>query len=759
MRPGDLARVPVPPAGTATARPAVEAGRLGILQVAVDAPVRQLFDYLPPEDWRHGAIHPGTRVKVPFGRAVRVGVVLGTVGHSEVGPGQLKAALTVLDDAPLWSAVVCSVLRWASAYYHHAVGEVFATAMPSMLRKPRAHPLVPAPAYRLVDSRAPVTCTAGRPAPRQSALLDFLRLHGGKSSLAALERGFPRWHIPMRALLRRGLVAPVTVPVASSRIASGVMVPPLTRGQHAAVVCIRASLGTFQAFLLSGITGSGKTEVYLQVIDAVLKRGEQALVLVPEISLTAQTMARFEARFGGGLAVLHSGITEVERTRAFLRARSGDAPIIIGTRSAVWTPMRVPGVIVVDEEHDLSYKQRDGFRYCARDVAVMRARREGVPVILGSATPSLESLANARAGRYRELTLPSRPGAARLPTMQVLDLRNRALHGGLCEPLLETIDAVVARREQVLVFLNRRGYAPVLMCHGCGASTMCRRCDARMTYHRDGERMACHHCGTQQPVPQRCVSCGSAQLFMLGQGTERLAEVLRQRFGPASVVRIDRDATRRKGELNAALDQARAGTASILVGTQMLAKGHDFPRVTLVAVADADAQLYSADLRASERLAQLIIQVAGRAGRRDRPGGVIIQTHHPEHPLLRQLVQDGYAGVCDALLGERRSAGLPPYSFLALLQAEAPAASAPAQFLADAYIHAAALAGRGVEVFGPAPASMARRAGRHRAQLLLQAHTRAALHTLLDALIPRLIALRSARRVRWSLDVDPQELL
>ncbi len=682
--------------------------------------------------------------------------MLDIVSASDLDPKRLKEALEILDDGPLWSPAMLAVLEWAAAYYHHPIGDVFAAALPALLRQPRPQPSLCAKTFCLIDSQ--LQANVARSTPSQDALVKLLREQGGQASTAVLDQGFPRWHAPMRALLRSGVAKAIGNRDKWPATTAGRVSTTLTRAQQIAVTTVSRALDAFQPFLLRGVTGSGKTEVYMQIIDTVVRKGRQALVLVPEISLTTQTVARFEGCFGGAVVTMHSALNPTERARAFLRARNGDAAVVIGTRSAVWTPLKDPGLIVVDEEHDDSYKQRDGFRYCARDVAVMRGRHEGVPVILGSATPSLESIANARAGRYQELTLPSRPGAATLPMMQILDLRNRILHGGLCEPLLESIDAVVARREQALVFLNRRGYAPVLMCHGCGAPSMCRRCDARMTYHREGEHLVCHHCGAVRPVPRRCSQCRGGELFLLGLGTQRLAEVLKQRFGAASVVRIDRDATRRKGELAAALEAARAGTASILVGTQMLAKGHDFPGVTLVAVTDADAQLYSVDLRATERLAQLIVQVAGRAGRRDRPGRVIIQTHHPQHPLFTRLVREGYARLCEELLDERRAAGMPPYSFLALFHAEAAGAAAPLQFLNEARTRAAARAARGVEVFGPVPATMARRAGRHRAQLWLRARRRAPLHELLDALIPQLRELRSARYVRWSLDVDPRQL-
>ncbi|WP_062536603.1 primosomal protein N', partial [Mizugakiibacter sediminis] len=530
----------------------------------------------------------------------------------------------------------------------------------------------------------------------------------------------------------------------------------LNAEQQAAVQAVAAAAGAFQPFLLDGVTGSGKTEVYLALIERTLADGRQALLLVPEIGLAPQTVRRLRERFGDRVDVLHSNLAEGERARAWLRARRGGPHVLLGTRSAVFAPLPDLGLIVVDEEHDTSYKQQEGFRYHARDLALVRARARGVPIVLGSATPSLESLANVAAGRYRHLRLPARAAAAQPPTLRVLDVRGRRLEHGVSPALLAALADCLHRGEQALVFKNRRGYAPVLLCHACGWHAACPRCDKPLTLHRGRNALACHHCGSERPAPAACPECGGTALTPQGHGTERLEEALAARFPAVPVVRIDRDTTRRRDAFETLLGGLPADGAAILVGTQMLAKGHDLPNLTLVAVVGVDEGLYSVDFRAGERLAQQIVQVAGRAGRARKPGAVWLQTHHPDHPLLATLLRAGYAALATAMLEERRAAQLPPYAHMALLRAQAARAEHADAFLADA---AAALpADAQLRVSGPMPAPMARRAGQYRAQLLLEADTRAPLRRVLPAWHAVLAALPSARRVRWSLDVDPVDL-
>jgi primosomal protein N' (replication factor Y) len=483
------------------------------------------------------------------------------------------------------------------------------------------------------------------------------------------------------------------------------------------------------------------------------------LVLVPEIGLTPQLVQRFADRLGVEPAVLHSGLSDRERLQAWLTARDGRASIVIGTRSAVFTPMLNPGVVIIDEEHDLSFKQQEGFRYHARDVAVWRARQLGIPIVLGSATPSFETLYNAERGRYQRLALPARAGDAKAPRLRSVDMRHQKLTGNLSPILLQAIGRHLEQGNQVLLFLNRRGYSPTVLCHDCGWVAQCRRCDARLIYHRGRRRLSCHHCGAEQAMAERCPACGGAELRPLGHGTERVEQTLREHFPQYSCARIDRDSTRRKGALQQLLADAHNGRHRILLGTQMLAKGHHLPNITLAAILDGDQGLFGADFRAGERMAQLITQVAGRAGRAAQAGEVLIQTHHPDHPLLRTLLTEGYHRYAAAALAERREAELPPYVNLALLRAEAAAAEAPNRFLNDAATLGRELRISGVSLLGPAPSPMERRAGRYRAQLLAQAAQRADLHRLLDAWLPSLAQLPSARKVRWSIDVDPMEMV
>ncbi|MGB5454146.1 MAG: primosomal protein N', partial [Sedimenticolaceae bacterium] len=515
-----------------------------------------------------------------------------------------------------------------------------------------------------------------------------------------------------------------------------VMVQPqglqLNPEQATALESLVADIGGFSVSLLDGVTGSGKTEVYLQLAAEVLARGKSVLVLVPEISLTPQLLQRFRRRLGDGVRVMHSGLTEKEREQTWHRLRLGLSRVLLGTRSCIFTPIAGLGLVLVDEEHDASFTQTEGFRYSARDLAIVRAQRAGCPVVLGSATPSLESLRNAQTGRYRHLRLDRRAGEALSPRVDLLDIRDQPLQSGMSQLLLDQVGATLARGEQVILFLNRRGYAPVMSCFSCGWLSDCPRCDARQTLHRSSGLLWCHHCGAQRRVPRNCPECGAEDLHPLGQGTEQLEGFLAGRFPDYPLIRVDRDATAKKGSLEKLLDRLHAAEAALLVGTQMLAKGHHFPGVTLVGVLDADGGLYSADFRATERMAQLLVQVAGRAGRGDRPGRVLIQTRYPDHPLLQTLVRKGYRAFAEQALREREAASMPPYSHQALLRADATRGEYAQGFLEQVVAWARGLGIAGVDLWGPVPAPMARRAGRHRVHLLIQAARREALHALLD---------------------------
>ena len=728
-----------------------------MLRVALDTPLRRLFDYLPPPGVAAGAVPPGVRVRVPFGRQRLIGIVMANAAGSEVAPARLKPVLEVLDREPVLDTAALALLSWAADYYHHPLGEVLAGALPKSLR-------LGAAAHALEERWMPsaegaLQHAAGEPrrAPRQRALLDFLTSQGGASA-DALTAQFPGWRQGARALLARGWLTSAEIAPAGGESPARVRGagPELTGEQKLAVEAIGAALGGFAAFVLHGITGSGKTEVYLRLIERVLARGERALVLVPEIGLTPQLIGRFRERFETELAVLHSALTDHERLSAWREAYSGRARIVLGTRSAVFAPVPNLGLIVVDEEHDASFKQHEGaLRYSARDLAVLRASHTGVPVVLGSATPALETLQNVAAGRYTRLRLERRTAQAQPPRLVLIDLRTSPLQSGIATASVLALERHLKEDGQALVFLNRRGYAPTLLCTGCGWIAPCSECDARLTVHQGSARLRCHHCGADQPLPQRCPVCGF-KVKAVGQGTERIEEALAGIFPGVAIARLDRDVVRRRGDLEAVVQRVASGDARILVGTQMVTKGHDFPNVTLVVVLNADQGLFSTDFRAPERLAQTIVQVAGRAGRGAKPGEVLIQTEFPEHPLLTNLLAAGYDGFASAALAERAQAAWPPFSRLAAVRDSAKTREAALAFLSEA--RALAAAPRGVKLLGPVPAAMAKRAGRYHAQLLIESADRGHLHGFLDAWLPQVEQLKSARAVRWSLDVDPLEL-
>ena len=725
-----------------------------IVRVAVPVPLPRLFDYRLDAELAEPAV--GCRVLVPFSGRDRVGVVMGCEDRSEVADDQLKPVAAVLDAHPLLSVELIETLQWAARYYQHAIGEVFDAALPALLRSDRELPEAGVAAIGL--SSIGEQSQRASPPRRGSRVGDLIQLlENGPLPTASLDQQLPGWRSSARALRTRGWIEDLRL-LHMPESTRATLAPPLNVEQLAAVGAIIARKDAFAPFLLDGVTGSGKTEVYLAAIAEVIRNGRQALVLVPEIALTPQTTRRFRERLGFDIAILHSGLSERERAIAWLSAARGEARVILGTRSAIFVPLPKPGLIIVDEEHDLSYKQQDGFRYHARDLAVVRARSLGVPLLLGSATPSLESLANSASNRYHLLRLTQRAGVARPPSLQVMDLRRKRLDQGLAISTLTAIGECVARGEQALVFRNRRGYAPVLFCHACGWSAQCLRCDRPMTVHRGAARLRCHHCAAEERIPSACPECASTALAPQGQGTERIEEILQERFPGIPVVRVDRDTTRSRSGRDAIFDQLDVAGPRILVGTQMLAKGHDLANLTLVVVTGVDQGLYSVDFRAAERLGQLIVQVAGRAGRADRPGSVILQTHHPDHPLLRALIEGGYPRLADGLLSERRSAQLPPYASFSLLRAEAKESVEVAAFLQAAIELARNTTTQGITLHGPLPAPMPRRAGYQRAQVLIESADRSTMQAFLPDWLSELRALKSARKVRWSIDIDPVEM-
>jgi primosomal protein N' (replication factor Y) len=723
-------------------------------------PLAEGFDYLPADDGPLPA--PGSRVLVPFGRGERIGIVVDHPSSTPLPAGKLKAIRRVLDAAPTIGPELLQTLRWAADYYHHPLGAVLSHALPSLLREGRALDEPAEPTWQLTAlGKEQSPNSLGRGARQQASALAALQ--AGPLAVGELrERDIVT--ATLNRLAAKGWIeagAPRAAGDAPRSTTPRPSLPELTADQRSVLDAIaaddRAGSG-FRSYLLHGVTGSGKTEVYLRLIAAALAAERQTLLLVPEIGLTPQLVGRLRDRFGGELAILHSGLTERERFDAWRRAYRQQAKLVVGTRSAVFAPLPAAGLIIVDEEHDASYKQQTGFRYSARDLAVVRAQRLNVPVVLGSATPSLETFHNALAGRYRKLDLPQRIGAAGQPRLKVVDLRRHASRQGLSTPLVAAIDQHLKAGNQVLLFLNRRGFAPALFCPDCKDAEQCTRCDARMTVHARALEVRCHHCGAVRPLEWTCKRCGG-QRVAVGAGTQRVVEELTALFPAARIARLDRDSTSRKGALDAVLADVANGNVQILVGTQMLTKGHDFPRVTLVGVLSADQGLFGTDPRSHERLAQTILQVAGRAGRADRPGEVVIQTHYPDHPLLTCLLTRDYGAFATLALAERREAHWPPFTHLAVWHAEAAKREPAFAFLERVRVLAGGSDVDGaVTVLGPAAQTMERKDGRHRVQLLFRSAQRAALHRLVDRVLLAIRASAEARRVRWSVDIDPLEI-
>lgn len=718
------------------------------VEVAVPVPLRQAFTYscdAMPE--------AGCRVRVPFGPRKLVGVVLGKSADPD-NINKIKPLDAVLDETPVIDGVLLTLCRWLSQYYLHPIGEVLHTVLPVLLRKGESAQAVEECWWQVEGDPHGHLATLTR-AKQQRACLQALI--DGAIRDSELKSTFSPAVI--KGLAEKGFIVadsrrPPLKPrmwLSEYKIATK---PRPDKEQAVAITAINQSRGKFAPFLLEGVTGSGKTEVYLQAIEEVLASGRQVLILVPEIGLTPQTVSRFAHRFGIDIGVLHSQLNDKDRLAVWQRAKEGELGIIIGTRSAIFTPLKYPGMIIVDEEHDESYKQQDGLRYHARDLAVMRASTEKVPLVLGTATPSLESLNNALSKRYGHLHLTKRAGGAVKTHQHLLDVRDQRMQFGLADGMISIMRQHLSMGNQVLVFVNRRGYAPALLCHHCGHSVDCRRCERPYTVHRSQQRLQCHHCGSVKPIPRQCPQCGEHSLVTAGVGTEQIEEGLGQLFAGVKQVRIDSDSVRGKDKLQRTLDDINAQKYQLLIGTQILSKGHHFPHVTLVVVMDCDGALFSADFRASEKLAQLVTQLAGRAGRAAKPGEMWLQTHNPGHPLLQDLIHNGYHHFARQALEERKLAGMPPFQSQAVIRAEATNGAQAWDFLAQTK---PILATENVRLNGPLPCLIEKRQGRYRFMLVLQSDQRKAINTLLRMALPNISALPLATRVRWSVDVDPSD--
>jgi primosomal protein N' (replication factor Y) len=733
-----------------------------VYNIAIQSPLRRCFDYLPPTE------HPtplanGVRVLVSFGRRQVIGIVVSRASQSGLPKSKLKPILSAVDEKPLLPKTMMKVLHWAANYYQHPLGDVYSTALPSKLRtlqKSDKRNL----GWQIIENLEATGDIFGK-AHRQRALFDYIRSSGPVTASQMTLSGFNS--ATLKGLKDKGLVesveqAPKPLKPFTPIAAESQHEVSLNSEQQAAVDQIRAGGDTYHCFVLDGVTGSGKTEVYMRVMEDQLCAGKQCLVLIPEIGLTPQTIERFRKRFTCPTVALHSGLNDSERLAAWQQAKSGAAGIILGTRSAIFTPMLNPGIIILDEEHDSSFKQQEGFRYSARDLSVMRGREEKISVVLGSATPSLESLANCRSKKFQHLVLSKRAGDAIPAKLQLVDSSEQALKHGFTDYTLAAIYQQLNSGGQVLVFINRRGFAPIVNCSNCGWSAECEACNAQFTVHSKPAGLRCHHCGAAQRMPTSCLHCQSRDLTTAGIGTQQVESFLEQQFSSTPVVRIDRDSTRRKNSLDEKLNLIKKGDPCLLIGTQMIAKGHHFPGISLVVILDADSGLFSADFRGLEHMAQTIVQVAGRAGREKRRGEVIVQSRHSSHEALVKLSSQPYNEYADYLLETRKASQMPPYAYLALLRAESPDFNNALKFLANAATqtqHLIQANSLQVEAVGPLPAPMEKRAGRYRLQLLLKANSRSQLHRLLSQLVPNLELIKLDSKSRWSLDVDPQDLI
>ncbi len=728
------------------------------LKVAVFAPLRALFDYhCPPQ--RAQAEVVGCRVMVPFGRGARVGIVVAVTSTSTIPPTKMKNVIEFLDDTPLIERALLDFATWAVDYYHCPPGDVFEALLSTELRHGKPLREMQIATWEITDAGRAVLSNVPAPGPRQREILCLTAQHS-RSRDELFAAGVTTLRV-VSDCVRRGwlrtasAVAETTTPaIREERFLT------LNADQATAIGILRTGTG-YRTCVLHGITGSGKTEIYLHLVRDVLQRAGQALILIPEIGLTEQLVKRFEERFGAAVAVIHSGLSERARATVWQRCRAQEIRVLVGTRSAIWMPLPNLQLIVVDEEHDASFKQQEGIRYSARDLAVARAHRQGILIVLGSATPSLESLANCTRGKYQYVEILTRARGAALPRIQVLDVRGLTLEAGLSEPLQQAIRDGAARGEQSLLFLNRRGFAPIVLCHHCGWIASCSRCDARLVLHAEHQRLRCHHCGAERKVNAEFPEhpCGElTEYASLGVGTEQLERAFPKLFPGLRAIRIDRDSVSRKGQLEEAFRKVTAGEVDILVGTQMIAKGHDFSNVTLVGIVDGDSGLLATDFRAEERFVQLVLQVAGRAGRGERRGTVLIQSHHPQHSVFNFLCRGSYRDFAQHALQERAAAELPPHTSLVLLRAEATERTLPLRFLNQLAAALKRTLPATVSIGGPVPALMERRIGKFRANLLLTAEDRAVLASAIRQLLAQIERMPLANKIRWTLDVDAQEI-
>jgi len=727
------------------------------LHVAINVPLRRFFEYKIPLPQPFELL-PGMRVEVPFSGKNRIGIIAKVSTHSEYPAKKIKSIIQLLDDAPLINQSMVKLADWMVNYYHAPAGEVWQTLLPTSLMKGEpckakrvsCWQITPLGSTSLAENKIANNAIKQKQAMQclQQNLQDIAHdnLSNYGLNLATLKSlAGKQWVSRNYQTEEKSLPLKVNTPEHLQ----------LNQAQSQAINSVCKKLSEFHCWLLFGVTASGKTEVYLRIIEQVIQQGKQALILVPEIGLTPQTVSRFQQRFNTQVETLHSGITEQQRLQSWLKARSGHAKIIIGTRSALFVPLKNPGIIIIDEEHDHSFKQQQGLRYSARDIAMVRGSIENIPVLLGSASPSIETLMNVEKKKITQLSLPQKAMTTQTLNYRIIDLKKQPIKQGLSFALIESIAHHLKKQGQILLFLNRRGYSPVLLCHQCGWSSACDRCDSHFTYHHHHQHLQCHHCGSNRRIPKQCPQCSCDEMIPVGLGTERLEETIRQLFPDANVCRIDRDTTRKKSAMNDFVSDIKSGKYNILIGTQMLAKGHHFPNVSLVGLVDMDGALYSSDFRAPEYAAQLITQVSGRAGRAEKSGEVFIQTHHADHPMLQQLIHHGYETFAASTIKERIEAHLPPHTYQAVFQAEATYQGHAKTFLQDVKQILKSVNLPSVELLGPVPAVYTKKAGKFRYQLYIESINRVTLHQLLNQSLTDVEKLKSASRVRWRMEVDP----
>lgn len=717
-----------------------------IAHIALPVPLYQLYDYRLTQP-----AEVGMRVKVPFGKRDAIGVIVSIDQQTDVPIECLKDISEIIDNEPLFTPAVWQLLKWAVSYYHFPIGEVIFHAMPVLLRQGKQASKTEIKQWQLTELGKNCDLKSLSRSYKQQLLLTSLK----NNTFSENDFSANIFHqLEKKQLIKQVSVTPDTVEW-QSHFSTNPTSIRLNEEQAKAIASVNQQNQQFNVFLLEGITGSGKTEVYLNILSDILSAGKQALILVPEIGLTPQTIKRFKQRFNAPIDILHSGLTDKQRFEVWLRSRSGENAIVVGTRSALFTPFKHLGMIIIDEEHDNSYKQQEGWRYHARDLAIIRAKIENIPIILGSATPSLETLNNAQNQKYQLLQLTQRAGDASLAQQSILDIRGLVLCAGLSQPLIDQIKKHLSNNNQVMLFLNRRGFSPSIICHDCGWIAECPRCDMPYTYHQKQHKLICHYCDTPRALPHQCPKCGSTHLIPIGFGTEQLEKQLEILFPNIKISRIDRDTVSKKGALDNYLKEIQQGGAHILVGTQILAKGHHFPDVTLVGIVDVDGALFSSDFRATERFAQIYTQVSGRAGREAKTGEVILQTYHPDHPLLNVLLSKGYQEFAKFTLQERRQTHLPPFSYQVMIRAADRNNHHAPNFLQQIHDWLKSLDDHRLWQLGPMPSNQPKKAGYYRWQLLLQHTHRQQLQQILDQLIISIDKWSETSKVRWSIDVDP----